>query len=47
MKTGDEAADLNISVTPDPETELKPKDSQSACKVIVHGTSHIVSTLSC
>lgn len=37
MKTGDEGAGLNISVTPDPETELKPKDSQSACKVIVHG----------
>lgn len=42
-KTGDEAANLNINMTP--ETELKPKDSQSACKVIVQGISHMYSTL--
>lgn len=47
MKTGDEAANLNINVTPNPETELKPKDSQSACKVIVHSRSHMLSMLWC
>lgn len=48
MKRGrDEGADLKISVTPDPETELKPKHYQSACEVIVQGTSYIFSTLSC
>lgn len=45
MKTGDEAANLNINMTPNPETELKPKDSQSADKVIVHGMSHMHCTL--
>lgn len=47
MKAGDEAPNLNINVTPNPETALKPKDSQSACQVIVHGMSHMLSTLSC
>lgn len=44
VKTGDEAANLNINVTPDTETQLKPKDSQLACKVIVRGMSNMLFT---